>query len=188
MSPAAGARTTALDDDGNGAVDDVFPRDQVDGDYDPVDENGHGTQVAGTLAARGNDGFGTTGLAWRAKLMPIRVLDRWGDGDTAAVAAGFRDAAQRGASIVNASMEGARSIAIADAIGDFPVTLFVVAAGNGGRELDDGDPEWPCSYTFVEPDLRRRGRRRREARVVLELRPDLGRPRGARRLRARPRA
>ena len=100
------------------------------------------------LAARGNDGFGTTGLAWRARLLPIRALDPWGDGDTAAVAAGFRDAAQRGASIVNASMEGARSIAIADAIGDFPGTLFVVAAGNGGPALDDGDPEWPCMYTF----------------------------------------
>ena len=70
-----GREDNGVDDDGNGAVDDVFPRDQVDGDYDPLDENGHGTRVAGTLAARGNDGFGTTGLAWRARIMPIRVLD-----------------------------------------------------------------------------------------------------------------
>jgi len=144
-----GREDNGVDDDGNGAVDDVFPRDQVDGDHDPVDENGHGTQVAGALAARGNDGFGMTGLAWRARIMPIRVLDSWGEGDVASVAAGFRDAAQRGASIVNASMEGAHSIAIADAIGDFPETLFVVAAGNGGRDLDGGDPDWPCAYTFA---------------------------------------
>ena len=143
-----GREHNGVDDDGNGAIDDVFPRDRVDDDYNPVDENGHGTHVAGVLAARGNDGYGTTGLAWRGKIMPVRVLDGWGEGDVASVAAGFRDAAQRGAVIVNASIEGARSIAVADAIGDSPGTLFVVAAGNSGAALDEGDPDWPCAYTF----------------------------------------
>ena len=143
-----GHEHNGVDDDGNGVIDDVFPQDRVAGDHDPVDENGHGTRVAGVLAARGNDGFGTTGLAWRAKILPIRVLDGEGFGDTASVAAGFRDAAQRGASIVNASIEGARSEAVADAIGDAGDTLFVVASGNSGVDLDGGEPDWPCAYTF----------------------------------------
>ncbi len=54
--------------------------DFVDHDRLPLDENGHGTHVAGTIAEKTNNGIGLTGLAYRAKLMPVRVLDRHGRG------------------------------------------------------------------------------------------------------------
>ena len=54
--------------------------DFVDNDRLPLDENGHGTHVAGTIAEKTNNGIGLTGLAYRAKLMPVRVLDRYGSG------------------------------------------------------------------------------------------------------------
>lgn len=144
----SGREHNGVDDDGNGIVDDVFPQDLIDSDYNPFDENGHGTEVAGVLAARGNNGAGMTGLAWRAKILPIRVLDRYGTGDTATVAQGFRDAAKHGARIVNASLEGLLSDAVGDAIEDAQGTLFVVAAGNSGISVDDYEASYPCAYTF----------------------------------------
>ena len=54
--------------------------DFVDDDRLPLDENGHGTHVAGTIAEKTNNGIGLTGLAFRAKLMPVRVLDKHGRG------------------------------------------------------------------------------------------------------------
>jgi subtilisin family serine protease len=69
-----------LDDDGNGYVDDVHGIDCVDGVGDPLDDNGHGTHVAGTIAAVGNNGIGVTGVAWRAQIMALKALDANGSG------------------------------------------------------------------------------------------------------------
>ncbi len=69
-----------LDDDGNGYVDDVHGIDCVDGARDPVDDNGHGTHIAGTIAAVGNNGRGVSGVAWRAQIMALKALDADGGG------------------------------------------------------------------------------------------------------------
>jgi thermitase len=142
-----GKPTNGIDDDGNGLVDDSRGWDYVSDDNDPRDLNGHGTHVAGTIGARGNDGQGVAGVSWRVGLMPVRVLDESGSGTAADVAAGFAYAGAKGADVVNASLGGGGfSQTMLDAINGAPETLFVVAAGNNG---DDNDltPTYPCNYT-----------------------------------------
>lgn len=77
--------------------------DFVDHDGIPLDENGHGTHVAGTIAEKTNNGIGLTGLAYRAKLMPVRVLDRQGRGRADDIARGIRFAVAHGAEVINMS-------------------------------------------------------------------------------------
>jgi serine protease len=78
--------------------------DFVDNDPHPDDELGHGTFVAGTIAERTNNGVALTGLAYGAKLMPVRVLDRVGEGDATTIGRGIRWAASHGARIINLSL------------------------------------------------------------------------------------
>ncbi len=77
--------------------------DFVDDDSLPLDENGHGTHVAGTIAEKTNNGIGLTGLAFRAKLMPVRVLDEFGRGRADDIAKGIRFATANGANVINMS-------------------------------------------------------------------------------------
>jgi serine protease len=77
--------------------------DFVDGDALPLDQNGHGTHIAGTIAEKTNNGIGLVGLAYRAKLMPVRVLDRHGSGQADDIARGIRFAVDRGADVINMS-------------------------------------------------------------------------------------
>ncbi|MGH2979501.1 MAG: S8 family serine peptidase [Solirubrobacterales bacterium] len=71
----------------------------------PYDRNGHGTFVAGVIAQSTNNGIGLAGVAYRARIMPIRVLDYEGKGDVATIARGIRLAARRGARVINMSFE-----------------------------------------------------------------------------------
>ncbi len=77
--------------------------DFVANDPVPLDENGHGTHVAGTIAEKTNNGIGLTGLAYRAKLMPVRVLDRNGSGRADEIAKGIHFAVAHGADVINMS-------------------------------------------------------------------------------------
>ena len=118
-------------------------------DNDARDEEGHGTHVAGTIGARGNNGIGIAGVNWTVSLMPVRVLGPTG-GTTASVTNGFAYAAANGAKVVNASLGGGGySQLMKDAIDAAAgTTLFVVAAGNDGEDNDDL-PTYPCNYTSV---------------------------------------
>jgi serine protease len=69
----------------------------------PLDENGHGTHVAGTIAEKTNNGVALAGLAYRAKLMPVRVLDRNGSGQADDIALGIHYAVAHGADVINMS-------------------------------------------------------------------------------------
>ena len=79
--------------------------DFVDDDGRPNDENGHGTHVAGTIGEGTGDNVAVTGLAYGARIMPVRVLDRLGEGDSVAISSGIRFAARRGAAVINLSFE-----------------------------------------------------------------------------------
>ncbi|HEX5610329.1 MAG TPA: S8 family serine peptidase [Solirubrobacterales bacterium] len=77
--------------------------DFVDDDRLPLDENGHGTHIAGTIAEKTNNGIGLVGLAFRAKLMPVRVLDAQGRGRADEIARGIHFAVANGADVINMS-------------------------------------------------------------------------------------
>jgi subtilisin family serine protease len=153
------------DNDGNGIVDDVHganfcpqpgPLGPCDGGSrsgDPFDQNGHGTHVAGTIGAVGDNGVGVAGMNWQVSIMAVRVLNADGFGTSAAIADGFDYAGDHGARVVNASLGGAGSDNPAEraAIHDHPNTLYVVAAGNDGVDNDGGNPHVPCNIT--EPNL-----------------------------------
>ena len=136
--------SNGLDDDGNGFVDDVNGWDFVDNDHLPLDDHSttHGTHVAGTIAAK-NNGQGNTGVAYGARIMPIRVLSEAG-GTSAHVAAGIRYATRNGARVINLSLGGgsfSNDIANAVQAAIQQGVVVVMAAGNASGS----SPEFPAS-------------------------------------------
>jgi subtilisin family serine protease len=129
-----------IDDDGNGYVDDVHGYDFANRDADPDDVHGHGTHVAGSVAAA-NNGFGATGVAPDATILPVKVLGDNGSGSSLDVAAGIRYAADLGAEIINLSLGGGYSSAIESAIA-YAQSLgaFVVAASGNEYATMPGFP------------------------------------------------
>ncbi len=133
-----------VDDDGNGYVDDVSGWDFYSGDNLADDGNGHGTHVAGTIAAD-NNGFGATGVAPDATILPVRVLGNDGSGSAGSVAAGIRYAVNMGADIINLSLGGSFSSLILSAI-EYAVAnnvLVVAAAGNESAST----PGYPARFS-----------------------------------------
>jgi thermitase len=136
-----------IDDDGDGLVDDVHGADFVNRDGDPADDNGHGTHVAGIFAARGNNGVGVAGLAWRARIMAVKVLGPDASGDMATVAEGVRYAVAHGARVVNLSLTGPSpgpDLAAAVAEAAAANVLVVAAAGNTHAD-DDAIATYPAA-------------------------------------------
>ena len=88
--------------------------DFVDEDARPNDENGHGTHIAGTIAQRTNNSIGVTGLAYGAKIMPVRVLDDRGGGDNAAIGRAIRFAAKHGADVIAMALEFEAGLSASD--------------------------------------------------------------------------
>jgi thermitase len=125
--------------------------DFVQDDDDPSDNVGHGTHVAGIVAARGDNGIGVAGVAWRASLIPVRVLDNMSIGTCAQIAEGMAYAVQAGARIVNLSLGGKAPCQLQrDVIDAAPDVLFVIAAMNDGEDVD-ASPSYPCA--FPEPNI-----------------------------------
>jgi subtilisin len=133
-----------IDDDGNGYIDDIHAWNFVDNTNNVFDNNGHGTHVAGTIAGE-NNGFGVTGIAYNAKIMPVKVLNESGSGSYSAIANGIYYAVNNGAKVINLSLGG-----------DFPNStlqsaieyasnkgaIVVMAAGNSGLPF----VSYPAAY------------------------------------------
>ena len=139
--------SNGIDDDGNGYVDDTRGWDWVDEDADPSDPYGHGTHVAGTIAARAGDRTGIAGIAPESKVVALRVLDAVGLGASDAIASAIVYASRAGADVVNLSIVGPRSETVLAAIAAVPDAIFVAAAGNDGADVS-ASPTYPCAYEF----------------------------------------
>jgi hypothetical protein len=119
-----------------------------------MDDNSHGTHVAGIAAAETNNGIGIAGVNWKAKIMPIKVFQSSGRGDAATIAKGIIYASSHGATVINMSFGSyASSLVMEDALANaYATTLLVAAAGNDGLALESCIPSgafFPAALSFV---------------------------------------
>jgi len=118
---------------------DVHGIDYADNDNDPNDDDGHGTHVAGTIGAEGNNGIGVTGMAWDVSIMSVKVFNRFGGAPSTRMIDAIDYASANGAVIINNSWGGPYyDQALYDAIQRSPA-LFIFSAGNHGSNSDLGD-------------------------------------------------
>jgi subtilisin family serine protease len=139
---AQGGWADGADAGANGYTDDLVGWDFLDNDNDPMDllsdDGGHGTHVAGTIGAIGNNGIGVAGVAWAVQMMPVRFIGADG-GSSIDAAAAIRYAAANGAVVSNNSWGGgdySRTIYDAIAFSQSRGQVFVVAAGNESADND----------------------------------------------------
>ncbi len=148
-----------IDDDGNGFIDDFYGYDFFSNDANPMDENGHGTHVSGTIGATGNNSLGVVGVNWNVRIMAIKIYNSTGFGTTSAMLINaynyVRIMKERGVNIrvTNNSYSGCDEACgydqatkdALDALGNANV-LNVFAAGNDSRNIET-NPAFPASYT-----------------------------------------
>ena len=142
------------DDDGNGYIDDIRGWDFINLDNAPLDDNMHGTHVAGIIGAVGNNGIGIAGAAWNVKLMHIKVFQSSGQGNSTNIAAGVEYANSNGATIINMSFGSyAESSTLKLALETAYNSSFLVGA-SGNSKIPIGPcigcaPHYPAAYNYV---------------------------------------
>ncbi len=141
-------RTDVVDDDANGKIDDWRGWDFVNNDNNPFDDHSHGTHVAGTIGAVGNNALGVVGVNWNVKIAALKFLNASGNGSTADAISATLYSADEGITISNNSWGGGGfDQALLDAIeyGATKDMLYVAAAGNFNSN-NDASPFYPASY------------------------------------------
>lgn len=141
-----------MDNDGNGYVDDYYGVDIVSGSSSGNDDNGHGTHVAGIIAARNNN-LGTVGIAWNVQIMPIKAAMASGYLNQSDIARAIYYAYENGAEVINMSFGGtACSIAVQDALAiAYSRCVLVASAGNDGAPNQGlgAIPNYPAALSYV---------------------------------------
>lgn len=145
-----------IDDDKNAFVDDYHGYDCVGNNGDPMDNNGHGTHVAGIIAAS-NDGAGMTGIAYNTKIMPIKAGNSSGVFLNSDIAEAISYAYMNGADVINMSFGGsAVSLPVQEALENaYTTSVLVASAGNDSManertsEIKEATPNYPAAYPFV---------------------------------------
>ncbi len=136
------------DSDGNGFADDIRGWDFINNRNNPMDDNGHGTHVAGIAGAETNNGIGIAGISWKARLMPVKVFSSNGYGDAGTISQGIIYAAANGATIINMSFGGYhRSFTMENALLNAYLTADLVAgSGNDGLSIYDRKDDTPAVF------------------------------------------
>jgi len=141
--------SNGLDDDNNGFIDDINGWDFVAEDNNPLDDNGHGTQVAGVVAAATNNTTGIAGICWNCRIMPIKVMQVSGAANYSDIAQGVLYAARKGARVINLSLGGySDSIALHAAIQEASNTYGAVVVAGAGNDNTIA-PFYPAAYSEV---------------------------------------
>ena len=137
-----------IDDDGNGFIDDTTGWDFGSGDNDPMDFVGHGTHVAGTVGAEGDNAAGVVGVNWNVSLMALKIGTDLGGPTTSGAIQAINYAVSMGSTVSNHSYTVTPTQALQDAITNAALNnhIVVVASGNSGRNIDFA-PSFPASYT-----------------------------------------
>lgn len=122
--------------------------DFVEGDADPSDDFGHGTAVAGVVAATGNNGFGLAGVAFGAKILPVKVMDAFGYAAYSAIADGIHYAVDHGARVINLSVAGSEPSATLQSAIDYAWSNNVIVVAAAGNTASDA-PQYPAACASV---------------------------------------
>ena len=144
----------AVDDDHNGYIDDVHGINAIGNGGDPMDDHGHGTHVAGTIGATGNNAIGVAGVNWNIRMIGCRFIDSSGSGYTDGAIACLnyiRELKNAGVNIVasnNSWGSTGYSQALKDAIAAQGDILFIAAAGNDAKD-NDNYGFYPAGYDLA---------------------------------------
>ena len=142
--------TNRLDDDNNGIIDDVYGYDAANRDGDPMDDQGHGSHCAGTIAGRGNNAVGVAGVAWIGRIMAVKFLGASGSGTTSDAILGVNYARSKGAKVSSNSWGGGGYSALLEAaIREMNTAgcLFIASAGNNAADTDRL-PQYPSCFNL----------------------------------------
>lgn len=152
-----------IDDDGNGRIDDHRGWNTYAQTNQTTDDHGHGTQVAGLIAAAGNDGFGVAGMVPQAKILPVKVLNARNVGTTSSLIDGVNYAVRSGAQVIVTSVGSlVDDTALKDAL-EYAVGLnvtVVAAMGNDGANVREYPAAWSRQLGIIavgatnQPDVR----------------------------------
>ncbi|MBI4301577.1 MAG: S8 family serine peptidase [Chloroflexi bacterium] len=126
--------------------------DFVDNDSHPNDDNMHGTHVTGTIAQSTNNGISVAGVAYNAKIMPVKVLDASGYGTYAGIIDGIYWSTNNGARVINMSLAGSAPSSALETAVNYAYgngVVVVAAAGNSGSSPTQYQVQYPAAYPNV---------------------------------------